>query len=181
MGKSAGQTRNVSTSGALPFVQPSYEKTVNEANRLYDQPGPGYYPGQAVAPFADAEKAGQEYLAGMAPQLADFFKWTQKPFLEGQMTGSNQFLNPLNQSIGTTQSTLGPTQMFGEDALNFALGLPQNIAKNPVVTGAIDAAMQPSIRGLTEQVLPQLRTGFASSGQYGGTRQSLAKPRPRSG
>jgi hypothetical protein len=175
MGKGAGVTKNVSQTGPLGFVLPSYEKQVSEANRLYNQPGPNYFPGQGVAGFADAEKAGQEYLAGMAPELADYFRQTQKPFLEGAMNQSSQFLDPLNQSIQGAQGTLGKTPMFGENYLRDAMALPGNISSNPIVTKAIDAAMQPAFRNLTEQVLPNIRNEFAASGGYGGTRQSLAE------
>lgn len=175
MGKGAGVTKNVSTTGPLGWVEPSYKRQVSRANELLDSPGPSQYPGSGVAGFSDAEKAGHEYLAGISPEIADYFGKTVKPMLEGVMGSSNQFLDPLNQSIQGAQGTMGKTPMFGENYLREAMARPGGIASDPIITNAINAAMQPAFRNLTESVLPNIRNEFAGSGGYGGTRQSLAE------
>lgn len=50
---SKGGTKTVQTQSSVPaFIEPFYERGLSEAQRLYEQPGPSYFPGSTVVSMA---------------------------------------------------------------------------------------------------------------------------------
>jgi len=111
---------------------------LSEARRLYQSPGPQFYPGNTVAPFNVVQKTGQNLALEGAGDANAYNKLIVHPAAE-------RLLNS------------------------------PDVANNPYVQNMVQAAQQPILQQLTEQVLPQIRTAAAGTGNYGGTKQQLGE------
>jgi hypothetical protein len=138
MSKVSGSTKTVSSTTPPSFQQPYLNTLFSEAQKLYNQPGPSYFPGSTVAGFTDAEKQAQSYLTGTGFNNAS--------------TAANQALSNLN---------LTSTAM--------------DVDNNPYLAKAAEGAVRPIFQQLTESVLPNLRSGFMTTGALGSSRQGLAE------
>lgn len=96
MSKSAGSTRTVSTSAPPAFQQPYIDTLLSKAKSLYESPGPNFFPGSTVAPFAPAELEGQRALQSQAGQMYNFFNTDVLPGMKTAMgavdVGNNPYL-----------------------------------------------------------------------------------------
>ena len=97
---------------------------------------------------------------------------------------SQQLVTPFNaQQVGAQTEALtaagGPVQGLanaGADSQSFLMNKAiLDPASNPYLNKTIDAAVRPITQSLTEQELPQLRSGAAGAGQYGSSRQGIAE------
>lgn len=90
------------------------------------------------------------------------------PFTAAQLKGQQMALDAAGD-----QATLAKR---AADTSNFMLDpAALTAAGNPMEQAAIDAAVRPITQSLTEDTLPQLRSGAAASGQYGSSRQGIAE------
>jgi hypothetical protein len=80
----------------------------------------------------------------------------------------------LAQSSGVAKSQAGVGQT-GLDYLKFAQGQGLDVANNPYVQGQIQAATQPIMDQLRNDILPSIRTSGVSSAGAGGSRNQLAQ------
>lgn len=105
MSKGAGQTRSVSQTGLPDFQQPYVDKMMGEASRLYDSPGPIFFPGSTVADFRPAETLGMNFLQDTAGQQAAFNETQIAPALGTALTAYRVHENPVVQGMvqGATQ------------------------------------------------------------------------------
>lgn len=93
---------------------------------------------------------------------------TVAPFDPSQSSGQNLALNAAD-----SQATLAG---HGADTSNFYTGGDiWNPSSNQNLQGAIDAAVRPINRQLTESTLPAIRSEAISSGGFGGSRQGIAE------
>ena len=96
---SKGGTKTVQTQSSVPeFIQPFYERGLTEAQRLYEEPGPTYFPGSAVAGMAPETQtalsmARNRALAG-SPLRAQAQKYTQD-VLGGEFLGANPYFQAM--------------------------------------------------------------------------------------
>lgn len=67
------------------------------------------------------------------------------------------------------------TAKSATDALNFQLNDAVNVDSNPHLRRAVDAAIRPVERQLTEQLLPNIRAGSVIDSSYGSSRQGIAE------
>lgn len=66
MGLGAGSTVNQTQLLPAPFQQPYVNQLLSEAQRLYQSPGPLFFPGSTVAEFTPTQIAGQQMLVDTA-------------------------------------------------------------------------------------------------------------------
>lgn len=97
----------------------------------------------------------------------DYYPGSQvAPFSPNQLAAQQGVLN--------VSQALQPSIQQGFDALSFALQAP-NVAANPLTPGMIQNVVSPTVQTLTEQVLPNIRSGALEANQYGGSRQGIAE------
>lgn len=92
---------------------------------------------------------------------------TVAPFTERGLTGQNLLLEGAGDVNAFTKTQAYPTAQKLLGAMD--------VANNPYVRDYADAATQPIMRQLTEEVLPQIRTSAVGVGGYGGSRQQLGE------
>jgi len=73
MGQGAGATRAVSASGLPSFQQPHAERVLREGQRLYEGPGPTFFPRSTVAGLNEQEIQGRNHLSEMSGTIANMF------------------------------------------------------------------------------------------------------------
>jgi hypothetical protein len=119
--------------------------------------------------------------SGQQPYLQDVFSQAQSQF----ETGPQQFF-PNKTYAGPTQTQLdaetlakltalgGQSTLAGSavPAMQFQLGGPANLATNPYLAGATEAALRP-LYSQTQGLLQQARRGATGAGQLGGDRQAI--------
>lgn len=71
MSRTGGTTTSVSSTKPPEFQMPFLQQSFDEAQRLYEAPGPGFFPGSTVAGFTPAEKEGQQSLMEFARTFQD--------------------------------------------------------------------------------------------------------------
>lgn len=88
MGKSGGTARATSSTRMPEFQMPYITNLLSEADRLYRQPGPFYFPGSTIADFAPAENLARQYLQDFASnrssQMAEAAEEAGKRVLGGE-------------------------------------------------------------------------------------------------
>lgn len=97
MGKQAGTTRNVSTTGPADISRPFIESLLSRAETQFAGGPPQYFPGSTVAPLTPRETAAGSQIEGVAGDLGAQFAGTINPALNFALTdalnvGSNPFL-----------------------------------------------------------------------------------------
>lgn len=96
---SKGGTKTVQTQSSVPdFIKPFYERGLTEAERLYGEPGPSYFPGSMVAGMAPETQsalsmARNRALAG-SPLRDQAQQYTQD-VLGGEFLGPNPFFQQM--------------------------------------------------------------------------------------
>ena len=96
---SKGGTKTVQTQSSVPaFIEPFYERGLSEAQRLYEQPGPSYFPGSTVVSMAPETQsalsmARDRAIAG-SPLTRQAQQYTQD-VLGGQFLGANPFFQQM--------------------------------------------------------------------------------------
>lgn len=75
------------------------------------------------------------------------------------------------------QQQAGPMAQLAEAAMPHLTNImgAYDVASNPYIRAAAEAAIRPVMQTLREQALPSVRTGAVSTGTYGGSRQALAE------
>ena len=71
MSRTGGTTTSVSSTKPPAFQMPFLQQSFDESKRLYEQPGPSYFPGSTVAGFTPAEREGQTSLMNWARGFQD--------------------------------------------------------------------------------------------------------------
>lgn len=122
--------------------------------------------------------------AGQQPYLSDLFARAQT-----RMRSDRPEYFP-----GSTVAGFDPLQVAGQEgalayargegaqsasaaqkALQFNLGDVLYPESNPALRAAVAGAVRPVTENLTENMLPAIRSGASSAGQYGSTRQAIAE------
>ena len=117
---------------------------------------------------------------GQSPYISDIYQQAQQQYNTGPMqyypeqTYAGQ---TSNQEIAEQQlmANLVPQQGLADNILsaqNYGLMSPQNLASNPYLAGATDAALRP-IYSQAQGLLQQARRDATGAGQLGGTRQAI--------
>jgi len=119
--RAGGTTTTVSRTGPPEFQRPYLEQTFEEAKKLYESPGPTFFPGETVAGFTPLEKEAQQSLAKYAR--------TGLPQITGAATS------------GWQQLLKGPEMTLGDPWLGKAV----EGALRPIWTGLTEQAL-PAIR-----------------------------------
>jgi hypothetical protein len=121
----------------------------------------------------------------------------QKELINLAMPGYKEFAaNPPQYYPGETVAPFDPSQVAGQEQVLGAVPTQQGIVggaadanqlltsgklmyadSNPYLQSAIQAASQPTIDALLEQMLPSIRAGATGAGQYGSSRQGIAESR----
>lgn len=119
--------------------------------------------------------------AGQQPYLTDVYSQAQQLYGMGgpQVYQGRTYADPTEKTalaealqVGTA---LGPQAQLASDlagAQQFALGGPMNLASNPYLAGATEAALRP-VYSQAQGLLQQARRGATQAGQLGGTRQAI--------
>lgn len=92
---------------------------------------------------------------------------TVAPFTERGLTGQNLLLEGAGDINAFTKTQAYPAAQ--------QLLKAYDVANNPFVQSYADAATQPIVKQLTEEVLPQIRTSAVGVGQYGGSKQQIGE------
>ena len=117
---------------------------------------------------------------GQSPYISDIYQQAQQQYNTGPMqyypeqTYAGQ---TSNQEIAEQQlmANLVPQQGLADNILsaqNYGLMSPQNLASNPYLAGATNAALRP-IYSQAQGLLQQARRDATGAGQLGGTRQAI--------
>ncbi len=99
MGKTAGTTRSTSTTQPLGFQLPYAQQVLSEAQRLYQQPGPLFYPCSTVAGFDPSEVTAFQHLQRAAPLAASFVQDQAYPALRFALNAPDVANNPYVQAM----------------------------------------------------------------------------------
>ncbi len=116
---------------------------------------PTLFPGSSIAGFDPLQQQAQQQILSAAESPA--FLGT----LQGATDAQQAFTGPLLQ-----QSLQGNEQLLGQ------LTSPE---ANPFLQSAIQSAIAPLGRELTQRALPAVRSGAIEAGQLGGSRQGIAE------
>lgn len=116
-----------------------------------------------------------------APYLSDLYSQSQNLYNEGGVTPfpNRTFAAPSDDTINAEAAlrrlASGDQQLMVNNianAQNFALAGPQNLASNPYLAGATEAALRP-VYGQAQGLLQQARRGATGAGQLDGSRQAI--------
>lgn len=116
----------------------------------------------------------QQILGAAQGPITNFATNPPQPFSGDRVAGFTPF-QVAGQNLGAAQALTG-TQAASDAALRglqFLLGPNLDPGANPALQNAINAATAPLFENLTESVLPAIRGGAITSGQFGGSRQAL--------
>ena len=132
---SKGGSKTVQTQSSVdPFINPFYQTGLEEAERLYDDGGPGYYPGSTVVGMSPERQQAlsmtRDRALGGSPLTQGAQGYTQN-VLGGQFLGQNPFLqqalNPTFDAItDRVNSQFSQSGRYGSGA--HADVLSQNLA-----------------------------------------------------
>jgi hypothetical protein len=153
MGKSSGggtQTQKTEPwSGQQPFLNFGF----NEAQRLYNQGGPDFYPNRTYVPFSQQTEQGLGMLQNRATQGSPV-----ESAMQNYVTNTMQ-----NPGGGGTQDYL--SSVMGGDYLN----------ANPYLDGMFNSASRAVTERFNDSVLPGINAAFAGAGGSGsGIHRELA-------
>ena len=116
MGKTAGTTRTISETRLPPEQQDYFRTLLAEARRLYESPGPTFFPGRTVAGFAPAELEAFRHIERTAPVAADIAQNWALPTLNMVLRSADVANNPYVQ--GMARAATEPVfQQFTEAVL----------------------------------------------------------------
>ena len=115
-----------------------------------------------------------------APYISDIYQQAQARYNEGpQQFFTGQTYAGLNENMEVAEqqlmANLVPQQGLADNILsaqNYSLMSPQNLASNPYLAGATEAALRP-IYSQAQGLLQQARRDATGAGQLGGTRQAI--------
>ena len=119
--------------------------------------------------------------AGQQPYLTDVYSQAQNQFNRGAMQFYPDRLTALPtqtqldaESLGKLTALGGQSTLAGSlvPAAQFQLAGPANLANNPYLAGATEAALRP-LYSQTQGLLQQARRDATGAGQLGGSRQSV--------
>lgn len=160
MSGSSGGTQT-STQKATPWgPQGDYlKKIMQQAEGLYQQPGPGYYPGQTTVPFAP-ETA--QSLAMQAQRASEGSPLTQaaKTNVLTTLGGGNQ--NPYMQGVQQTAQT-GGVNPYMQGVQQTASGA----GMNPYLDSMFAAASRPLVQQFQTATAPGIAGRFLKAGRWG--------------
>jgi hypothetical protein len=116
-----------------------------------------------------------------APYLGDLYSQSQNLYNQGGITPfPDRTFAPvsddtINAEAALRRLSIGDQQTMVNNianAQNFALAGPQNLATNPYLAGATEAALRP-VYGQAQGLLQQARRGATGAGQLDGSRQAI--------
>ena len=115
-----------------------------------------------------------------APYISDIYQQAQARYNEGpQQFFTGQTYAGLNENMEVAEqqlmANLVPQQGLADNILsaqNYSLMSPQNLASNPYLAGATEAALRP-VYSQAQGLLQQARRDATGAGQLGGTRQAI--------
>tara|TARA_R100001163_G_C5056790_1_gene193279 strand:+ start:789 stop:1691 length:903 start_codon:yes stop_codon:yes gene_type:complete len=115
-----------------------------------------------------------------APYLSDIYRQAQARYNQGpQQFFPGQTYAGLTEDMEVAEqqlrANLVPQQALADNiaaAQNYSLMSPQNLASNPYLAGAAEAALRP-IYSQAQGLLQQARRDATGAGQLGGTRQAI--------
>lgn len=123
-------------------------------------------------------------LFGGGQQTVSTAPWqAQQPYLQQGFEQAGELLNRPDfdpaqlQGFDMAQQYAQSMQpMIGgaQNALNTAFNAA-DVNNNPYLASAAQAAARPLTQNLTENILPQIRSGAGQAGQYGSSRQGIAE------
>jgi hypothetical protein len=187
-GGSPEPQQSTTTSGIDPNVLPYVTWGLEQAQDLYSQPGPSYYPGQTyVGPSSQttsALNAAEQIATGGNPLLQGALQ-QQQNVISGQYLGANPYLEAAlrpgqesatqayNQAIGGTRSNASLAGRYGSGAQNQLESLSQQNLANALTNQAGQAAYQnyAAERGMQNQAAQYAPT--LSQAQYQDVNQLL--------
>lgn len=162
-----GGSQTTTTKQELSPEQRQLINLVIPTAESYAAQPPTSYPGSTVAPFTPLQEAGQLGAVNTAFNFLD-------PFI-GQTAQTHENIQSSAIPLGTT----GLASLIGgmgdaSGARNFLLsGDALYPGSNPALEATAKAAVQPFQESLMQQILPGIRQGAQTAGQYGGSRQGL--------
>lgn len=106
MGKSAGTNKTVAATNPASFQQPYIDQMLSEAQKLYGQEGPQFYPGSTVAGLSDAQIQANNMLTDKAVQSTQFMDDWMQPAIKTALTSYDVANNPV--VAGMAQSAVNP-------------------------------------------------------------------------
>lgn len=186
MSKSGGTTRSIAQSGPPSFQQPHVNNLFSEAQRLYNSPGPSFYPGSTVAGFAPAEQEASRFFQGSAaPRTDELGNLGMDAFKFGTKTALDPGNNPfLQSSISAatrpifdhlTESVL-PNIRGGYVASGTYGGSRQGIAEGLATSRASRDAMDIGAQMSSNAYNTGLQTFQNTLGQLGNVQQAQLLP-----
>lgn len=116
-----------------------------------------------------------------APYLSDLYSQSQNLYNQGGITPfpdrtfASVSDDTINAEAALRRLSTGDQQAMVNNianAQNFALAGPQNLATNPYLAGATEAALRP-VYGQAQGLLQQARRGATGAGQLDGSRQAI--------
>lgn len=116
-----------------------------------------------------------------APYLSDLYNQSQNLYNQGGITPfpdrtfASVSDDTINAEAALRRLSTGDQQAMVNNianAQNFALAGPQNLATNPYLAGATEAALRP-VYGQAQGLLQQARRGATGAGQLDGSRQAI--------
>ena len=146
MGKTAGKTETVSQTNVPSFQQPYVKQLLSEAQKLYQGPGPNYYPGQTVAPLSDLQQKAVNYAGGLASGTQDLFAGI-KPAVQYGLKAYDLSNNPY--VAGAAKAAIRPVM----DTLTERV-LPQ-LRSQAVATGGAGGSREGIAEGLATKAATQ--------------------------
>lgn len=181
-----GTSKTVSTQ-ELSDEQQDLMRLVMPAAKDYAGTPLELFPGSTIAPTDPLQEQGRNMVAdaaGGVQQVANDSISTARQLMmgggagalggAGNLTQAGQFgLGGLGRALSEYDTTQG-----GRDFLASGSLLDPNT--NPVLEAQTEAALRPITRGLTEDVLPGIRSESMSNNMFGGSRQGIAEGRAMS-
>ena len=118
--------------------------------------------------------------SGQSPYISDIYQQAQQQYNTGPMqyypeqtyAGQNENMQVAEQQL---MANLVPQQGLADNILsaqNYGLMSAQNLASNPYLAGATEAALRP-VYSQAQGLLQQARRDATGAGQLGGTRQAI--------
>lgn len=116
-----------------------------------------------------------------APYLGDLYSQSQNLYNQGGITPfPDRTFAPVSDDTINAEAALRRLSTGDQQAMvnnianaqNFALAGPQNLATNPYLAGATEAALRP-VYGQAQGLLQQARRGATGAGQLDGSRQAI--------
>jgi len=118
----------------------------------------------------------QQLLRSVIPVAEQFVQNPPQQFPGSQIAPQNPLQGQAQQQfLDAAQGGVQGSVNAAQNASNFLLGPVLNPESNPALRAATDAAIRPIQQQFTQSVLPNIRQGAITSGQFGGSRQGIAE------